>query len=176
MVLPFINKSQKGCSLTCITIYCDVSIRSFWSVFGIRCFLRYDLGSTKVCWTKFYATALSRSTFSKFTTHCSAQSFHDVAYLSVTSPVFDKFLSYWQVCLFRNISACSFPRHAFFVSFVKTMKCVYVMEQRLDLQDLNILRSILLNIRKISRGIPNYPYWDGLFSVGVMLSRKKQQL
>ena len=93
-------------------------------------FLVYGIESTKVCWTKFKATALrvfSRSTFSQFTTECSTQSFHKVVYSSISNPVFARFLSYWQVCPFRNIFACRFPRHACFASFVKMMKCVSVI-------------------------------------------------
>ena len=51
------------------------------------------------------------------------KSFHDVAYLCIISPVFAKFLRYWQVNVFRNIFACRF-RHACFASFIKMTKCV----------------------------------------------------
>ena len=67
------------------------------------------------------------SAFSQFATQCSTQSFHEVAYLCKTSPVFARFLRYWQVSVFRNIFACRFPPHALFVSFVIMTKCVYVI-------------------------------------------------
>ena len=53
-------------------------------------------------------------------------SFHEAAYLSITSSVFARFLSYWQVCLFRTIFACRFPRHACLASFFKNDEvCVF---------------------------------------------------
>ena len=59
----------------------------------------------------------------QFAAQLSPLSFHQVVYFSITSPVFARFLSYWQDCLFRNISACRFPRHACFASFVKMCVC-----------------------------------------------------
>ena len=88
----------------------------------------------KVCWTKFYAktlTVFSWSAFSEFASQCSTRSFHEVTYLCITSPVFARFLRYWQVSVFRNIFACRFPRHACFVSFIKMTKCVYAIRIRI---------------------------------------------
>ena len=54
-------------------------------LFHCRRFPRFGLGSTKVCWTKFYAAALtvfSRSTFSQFAPQCRTQYFHEVKWHS----------------------------------------------------------------------------------------------
>ena len=94
--------------LGCFHTFFLVSVR--YPLFYCWRFLRHALGFTKVCWTMFYATTLtvfSRSAFSEFATQCSTQSFHEVAYLCITSPVFARFLRNWQVNVFRNIFACS---------------------------------------------------------------------
>ena len=114
--------------LGCFHTFFLVSVR--YPLFHCWRFLRHTLGFTKVCWTKFYATTItvfSRSAFSDFATQCSTQSFHDVAYLCITSPIFARFLRYWQVNVIRNIFACRFPRHDCFASFIKMTKCVYAI-------------------------------------------------
>ena len=88
-------------SLRCFHTFLLVSGR--YPLFHCRRFLRYGLGSTKVCWTKFYAiplTVFSRSSFSGcYLMQYSV--FSEVAYLSITSHVFDRFLSCWKnnICL-----------------------------------------------------------------------------
>ena len=126
------NKREKMLSssdlLGCFYTFFPVRVR--YPLFHCWRFLRHTLGFTKVCWTKFYATMLtvfSWSAFSEFATQFSTQSFHEVAHLCITSPVFAMFLRYWQVNVFRNISGCRFLRHACFASFIKMTKCVYVI-------------------------------------------------
>ena len=85
-VAVYTIRLQKWCSL--ITIYCNVSILSDQRSVSVYRRLRRWFGSAKVCRTKFNATALTvlfRSTFSQVATQCSTQSFHEVAYLFITT-------------------------------------------------------------------------------------------
>ena len=127
-VIVLYNKRENICSL--IMIYLDVSIRCFLSVFDIRCFIVEGSWGIPLGLQRYVRRSSTPQRLQYFRGRPSLSlllSFHEVAYLCITSPVFGRFLRYWQVNIFRNIFACRFLRHACFTSFIKMTKCVYVI-------------------------------------------------